>query len=384
MSNGVVVTAKKVQREKGKGLAKSLETSPMFGRIVTWQVKRGSTRTHQDVIDALNKAGLDPGVARKIMPKFAFSRACKKLQDEAVFDVVKESADSVKFQLTKKSMANEEWTYSKDTILTLNKITGDISCKKSDIEQKAQKLLNEALEIRTTSDVTHMIQTLFEKNGDLFSIRDQGGVYFVPVEYEDFTMKVEKFLNELGGELSQFPIPKGTKEGDRSIQNAVADAFLNLISDHESAMELFTINTRADTMAAAAERIKITRVKIEAYASYLQGKSKDLLKAVDAAKKKLDNKILNLDVERDNAPEAAEEILGYSVTGVIKFMGMKDWGFNEAKAVLNKYGARVSDSTIRGQLWIGRSGRYDQFGKPADMDTKSAKKLEDERKKVSA
>src|SRR3982751_5318941 len=126
-SNGAVATEKSVQRQRAKGLAKELYSFPVHGEIVTWQVKRDSTRTYKDVQKALSAAGLDPDTARKIMPRFAFTRACKKLKEKAVFDVVKDSADTVRFQLTKKTMANDEWKYTKDTELSLNKNTGVIT-----------------------------------------------------------------------------------------------------------------------------------------------------------------------------------------------------------------------------------------------------------------
>lgn len=377
--NGQAVTEKKVQRNRAKDLAEKLKGIEMLGEIITWQVRRDQTRTYQDVIDALKQSKLDEKVARKILPRFAFTRACKKLKEQAIFDVVKDGTDTIRFQMTKKSMKSEEWVYAKDVDLVLDKVNGTIQCKRKELEALAQKLLDQALEIRTTADITHIVQKLFEKNGDLFSIRDQGGVYFVPKEYREFVLKIENFIGLLGGELGRFPVPSGTPQGDRSIKTSIADAFQNLIGEHEIAIEGFTINTRSDTMKAAGDRIKATRVKIEAYANYLKDKSAELLKSVDAANKKLMEQIEKLAEDKENAPEGPESLFGHSVTRVMKWMGKNDWQFHEAKKVLTDRGFQIQESTIRGQLWCGKTGKY---GDPAELKPSQIKELEKERKLV--
>jgi hypothetical protein len=385
-SNGAVVSERKVQRNRGKDIAAAMkaDSAEFFGEIVTWQVRRDSSRTFSDVVNALSKAGLDPAMAKKIMPRAAFTRACKALKEKAVFDVIKDTADKTKFQMTKKGMQNEEWVYTKETVLVLDKNTGVLECKNKDVRDAAQKLLDAALEIRTTSDITHIVQKLFEKNGDLFSLRDQGGVYFVPSIYTPFSDKVEKFIEQLGGEMGRFPVPKGTKQGDKSIQTAVADAFRNLIKDHEESIDAFTTRTQDGTMKNAAERINLTRVKIEAYAHYLTNKSKELLKACDEAKKKLDERIKGIAEERENEPDEPQTIFGHSITQVLRWMGREGWTPKQAKTVMDARGFKLTESTLRGQLWVGRSGRYDDFGKPAELTAKEIKELEKERKAVAA
>jgi hypothetical protein len=135
-------------------------------------------------------------------------------------------------------------------------------------------------------------------------------------------------------------------------------------------------------MASAAERIKLTRVKIEAYANYLQGKSKDLLKEIDKANKKLKDRIGTLAEEKENAPQGPTTIVGHSVTQVLRWMGLNDWNFQEAKHVMSTYGIQLVDGTIRGQLWVGRSKREDEFGKPAVLTSKQEKELESVREKL--
>lgn len=369
----------KQRRQKVEGLTHGLNGMKLLGEVVCFNARSEKGHKQKDVVDALTAAGLDSKFAREIMPRFAFSRACKKLSESAVIDVVKETQDKIQFQFTKKMLKNDEFVFSKETMVFLNTTTGEIECAKKELKAVAQRLVDEAMENRTTTDITAMIQRMFDKNGDLFPLRDQGGVYFVPVNHAPFLVQIEKFLEKLGGSVYRFPVPAGTQYGERAVQESIAGAFEEMIQAHETAIDQFTINTRGSTMEAAAGKIKATRVKIEAYADYLKDKSGELLKLIDKANKKLSKQIDELAKEKENAPPATTELFGHSVTAILKWMGKNSWEYDEAKAVLIHHGFRLAESTIRGQLWCGRSG---QFGKPAELEDDEVKQLDKDRKRL--
>jgi len=350
----------------------------MLGEIVTWNAKSDKEHSYTSVTKALSAVGLDPDVAKKIMPQHAFSRACKELEEAAIFDIVRNGQDEVRFQLTKKTLTNEEWEYAKDTELTLNKTTGVVICKKKNLEAAAQKLVIEYMEARNTSDITKVVQTLFEENSEIFPIRDQGGAYFIPKEKLDFVYKVEEFLEKLGGRLNRFAIAAGSEQSNTAVKNSMADTILKVVKEHEEAIESFTLNTRADTMAAQGVRIKESRVKVEAYSHYLKERSEELLKVIDKANKKLKIKIDGLNEERKTAPPSVNQIFGYGLSKILMWMGRNDWSYQEAKAVLTTYGAVVQDTTIRGQLWCGASHREKYV--PAELEDKQIAELEKRRK----
>jgi hypothetical protein len=114
-----------------------------------------------------------------------------------------------------------------------------------------------------------VVQRLFERKADLFPIRPKGGAYFVPAQHSSFTDQVQRFLGKLNGQLLRFPVPAGTVQGDRSVKEAVASGIAALIAEHNAAVEGFGEDTRPDTFERAAERIRVTRLKVEAYAEYL-------------------------------------------------------------------------------------------------------------------
>ncbi len=364
--------AKEAKEAKHKELVTSLDKTSLAGEVITWSSKTEQQHRHKDIVAALMGAGLETKIARELLPRFAFSRAAKKLKESAVIDVVKDSENYVKFQFTKRTMKDDEWTYSKDTELTLNKTTGDITCPRKDLEKTAQKLLDEAMEIRTTSDISKIVQRLFDKNADLFPLRDQGGVYFVPVQFTEFTLKVHDFLEKLGGGIRRLPVPSGTQYGDKTIRDTVTDAMRAMLKEHLDAVGQFTLNTRKDTIQSAADKIKSTRVKIEAYANYL-GEMKDmLLEEADTANQTLLDQIDKVTTERQNAPEGSGGLYGHSVTAVIRWMGKNGFNFKQCKEALDSHSLQIAEATIRAQLLAGRNGTR---GEPAELSDKQIKQL---------
>jgi hypothetical protein len=240
----------------------------LLGEVISWTCPGIAVR-HADVIVALRDAGLDETVARVLLPRHAFSRACKKLAQDRIIRSVADDADTITFQFTHESRAGDKYEYTLETMLALTKATGKVSCELAGLATVAQELLDRAIDHRTGSDVTRMIQRLFDRHADLFPVREAGGVYFVPQAHAAFVDRVQQFLNRVNGRLARFPVPAGTPHGDRSVKDAVADGLATLIAEHREAVAGFGDDTRRDTLDRAAERIRLTRHKLEAYATYL-------------------------------------------------------------------------------------------------------------------
>ena len=161
-------------------------------------------------------------------------------------------------------------------MLFLNKYSGCITSENLELEQLAKEEFGRCMEARTANDVTRLVQRLFERHADLFSIRDQGGVYFVPEVHHDFIAKVERFVRNIGGSLQRFPIPAGSPQGDRAVQEAVANGLQGIIDEHMEAVQKFGEDTRPDTLLRAEEKVRATKLKIEGYSFYLDKKREDL------------------------------------------------------------------------------------------------------------
>ena len=267
--------------------------SRLLGEVIAWTCAGIAVR-HGDLVNALSAAGLDPAIARELAPKHAFTRACKKLSDQRIIRPVAEDENTVRFQFTAEHRDGDRFEYRLETLLTLDKKTGKVTCDLPGLATLAQEYLDQAIDARTGSDVTRVIQKLFDKHADLFPIRPQGGCYFVPSLHNAFVDKVQMFLGRINGQVLRFPVSAGTVEGDRSVKDAVATGLASLIEEHRLAVARFGEDTREDTLARAAKKIRSTQFKIQAYAEYLAEEKSKLDRAVATAREELRKKVLEL------------------------------------------------------------------------------------------
>jgi hypothetical protein len=169
-----------------------------------------------DLVDALAACGLDPGVARELAPRHAFARACRRLSDQRIIRQVAEDDATIRFQFTQESRHGDRFEYALETLLTLDKKTGQVTCDLPGLATLAQEELDRCIAVRTGGDVTRVVQKLFERQADLFSIRPAGGAYFVPDRHAAFVDRVQALLGKLNGQMLRFPVPQGTRTGTRA------------------------------------------------------------------------------------------------------------------------------------------------------------------------
>jgi len=262
----------------------------LLGEIISWTCT-GVSVTHSTLVSALKDAGLEENVARELAPKHAFTRACKKLSDQRIIRQVAEDESTVKFQFTSEHRSSDRIEYELETMLSLNKGAGKVSCDLLGVATLAQEHLDHAIDARTGGDVTRVIQKVFERHADLFPVRPQGGCYFVPECHGGFVDRVQAMLGRINGQILRFPVPAGTPEGDRSVKDAVAAGLAALIEDHRRAVAQFGEDTREDTLKRAAEKIRKTQFKIEAYSAYLAEERERLEKTVTDAQRELRAKV---------------------------------------------------------------------------------------------
>ena len=250
-------------------------TQKMLGEIITWKIQ-GVAISHADLLSGLMASDLDCDVAKELAPRNAFARACNKLDSERIIRKIAEDHATITFQFTREANEGGKFHYYFESLLFLNKYSGGITSENLELEQLAKEEFGRCMAARTANDVTRLVQRLFERHADLFSIRDQGGVYFVPEEHHDFIAKVERFVRNIGGSLQRFPIPAGSPQGDRAVQEAVAHGLQTIIDEHLQAVQKFGEDTRPDTLRRAEEKVRATKLKIEGYSFYLDKKREDL------------------------------------------------------------------------------------------------------------
>jgi len=262
----------------------------MLGEIITWKIQ-GVAISHADLLSGLMASDLDCDVAKELAPRNAFARACSKLDSERIIRKIAEDHATITFQFTREALEGGKFRYYFESLLFLNKYSGSISSENLELEQLAKEEFGRCMEARTANDVTRLVQRLFERHADLFSIRDQGGVYFVPEIHHDFIAKVESFVKNIGGSLQRFPIPAGSPQGDHAVQEAVAHGLQAIIDAHLQAVQKFGEDTRPDTLRRAEEKVRATKLKLEGYSFYLDKKREDLEASLQQASELLQSRM---------------------------------------------------------------------------------------------
>jgi hypothetical protein len=273
----------------------------LLGEVIAWGCPGVKVR-HKDLVNALREAGLDESAARGLAPRHAFARACRQLSERRIIRPVGEDARSIRFQFTSEQLEGGRFRYDLEAVLALEKASGRVTCDLPELAALAQARLDDCLSCRNGGDVTRLLQRLFERNADLFPIRDKGGCYFCPAEHSAFLDKVDRFVTGLGGALRRFPVPAGTARGDRSVKEAVASGIASLIQEHRDAVAGFGSDTREATLERAAERIRLVRHKVSSYAAYLQGERERLELDLHDSAKELREKVELLGAEATSVP----------------------------------------------------------------------------------
>jgi uncharacterized protein YlxW (UPF0749 family) len=101
-------------------------------------------------------------------------------------------------------------------------------------------------------------------------------------------------LGRIGGAMHRFPVPSGTSNGDRSVKEVIASGLAALIAEHKTAIAQFGEETRPDTLERAAERIRVTKHKVQAYAAYLDEERSKLEADLASATRQLRSKVESL------------------------------------------------------------------------------------------
>ncbi|HEX4613217.1 MAG TPA: hypothetical protein VH092_33835, partial [Urbifossiella sp.] len=213
------------------------------------------------------------------------------LCDRRIIRQVAEDDATVKFQFTQESRDGDRYEYALETMLTLAKRTGTVTCDLPGLATLAQEELDRCIDARSGADVTRVIQRLFDRHADLFPVRPQGGCYFTPARHAGFVDRVQGMLGRLNGQILRFPVPAGTPEGDRSVKESVAAGLAALLGEYRAAVAGFGADTRKGTVERAAEKIRAVKFKVEAYAELLADEKGRLERGLAEAQRELRAKV---------------------------------------------------------------------------------------------
>ena len=286
------------------GTLTTVPHTELLGEIVTWTMPTREV-AYCDLVIALTAAGLPESTAKALRPTTAFSRAVRDLREGRTID--KTSRDKktgrVTFQFTKKALdsAGLKLDFNYEALCHLDPDSGAITCPDSpEIQSFATTSFAHALAHRNASDITRLVQRLFETHADLYPINPAKGVaYFVPEAHRAFSAQVETFLQAMHGDLLRFPVPKGTAQGNRAVKESVESGLTALSHELEEAVDDWNDKTRASTFEKATAKWQQIKHKAEAYSEYLGDRQALLLAHLDEQKQRLAAKVNELMTARD-------------------------------------------------------------------------------------
>jgi hypothetical protein len=282
----------------------------LLGEVVTWSMGTAEVAA-QACRDALRDAGLYHELP-ELKISTAFSRALKPIKEDD--RVVRKRKDGEKGRANYQvNRVLEDGTidYDYDCTLELDKETGRVECNED--LGRARELTREVqreLATRRHTDITRLVQTMFADRADIYPINPEKGVaYFVPHEHKEFCDRVQTFLRSVGGELGRFPVPKGTEEGNRSVQVAVRDGLTAVVNEVQELIDAWEPGkTRAGTMERHIAALEAKLAKAECHAEFLGSETEALKAAIEAKKaaaKARMAEILEAELAEEGAAQAA-------------------------------------------------------------------------------
>jgi hypothetical protein len=276
------------------------EQDGQLGYIVSWRVP--AEISVSDLRTALAAAGLPEALACDMALRNALSRALRNMSKNRVIRKLQQHGDLLTFQMNQEQKQGNHIEFPHEADVTLNLQTGEITCDDDSIKTAAEQLMQEHLQKRITSDLTRLVQRVFDdRAGDLIPIRDQGGAYFVPDCHKDLVTSVRTLLKEIGGVMRSFAVRLGSADTSASVAESMMEYLQQLIEEFRASCENVTKATRADVKTRRTEYVGELRHKLELYSGLMAGYSQQVQAEIDAAEQQL---LLALNTEDEPAQAA--------------------------------------------------------------------------------
>lgn len=267
---------------------KTLTRADLLGEVVSWDFRHRAAPL-QAVRDALDAAGIGRAFAPDMSHRKAITRTMKAMRRERVIRKLSEKGGEVKFQFTAVEKLPTEIRYDKEAVLTLDKVTGQVTCpERPDLATAVQGIMQTKASLRGATDLHKIVSAYFGKRGDLYPVRNAGGCYFVPHAHLACSDAVAAFVDAVGGSYRRFPVP-ARAGGDKSVKETMEDGLSSLLEEYRQAAASFdpTANTEL-SLTNAVKRLQKARLKIEGYrvlladaADRLHGDADDVQKIID-------------------------------------------------------------------------------------------------------
>jgi len=258
----------------------------VIGFFIWWSLREVKI-SRTDLEAALRAVGL-PADLPKACARMAFHKALAEVRKTAhkqhllIRKIVKEK-DNYVFGLVDESVdvRAKDLTYYQSATMTFNPLTGVLAC---DHTHRAYELIRakyaECMDIVDSTDVRTMLQDIL-KAVYRVSVRDRGGIYFVPAAYQEVVDKLERLLPVLGPDCVLNVAPQ--IDFDKT-KNAIYKAFLQdlkrEIAEYKEELSAGGERNATKKWTKRLDEFKALKQKVEFYSTAMRFQSEDLLKEI--------------------------------------------------------------------------------------------------------
>ena len=255
--------------------------SALLGEVVAWDMSGVGEVPVSEVRAALATAGITCEVP-ELRATTAFTRATKDLRQENVIRAKKKHAQkgSKRYVIHRIDESDDTIDYHHRARVELR--DSDVSCDDYELEQEIRTGMDSALNLRTQSDITRIVQSLFEGQAELYPLVPSKGVaYIVPDAFRNFTAQMETFVRSMGGSLIRVAIPRGDEVSNRNFAESVEQGLEAMIREVAQVAEGWTDRTRETTVEKHLAKLDQVIFRAECYAEHLGAQQQRLIAEVE-------------------------------------------------------------------------------------------------------
>lgn len=278
-----------------------------LGDVASWKVP--AEVTLKELRAGLVRAGLDEGLASDMAPRNALRRALREMSKNRVIRKLKQDGEILSFQINQEKRENGHLEFPYEADVELNVTTGALGGTDGSIVTQARTLLDEHLEKRVTSDLTRLVQKVFDsRKAALIPIREQGGAYFVPDQHHDLIESCRVLLKAIGGNLRTFSVRLGSEDTAASVAESMTDYLLGLIGEFNKSCEEVTGDSQKRVSTKRFSEIGDMKSKLSCYRGLLRGFADQIETSINDAEKALIAKLaIKATPEEIHGPNGEQE-----------------------------------------------------------------------------
>ena len=275
----------------------------ILGNFCWWTI-RGVRLQRLDLQDALRANGISYELPKR-NTRVAFLKAVREVKKSekktgVLIRKIKKTAGEYVFGLVDERVdkAAEALGYVHSSTMTFNPNSGSLNCNApSRVFDAVSENYEKFQGVLDSEDVREIVLTLLQQNWRI-SVRNRGGIYFVPVSGTEMLASVKAFVEGLGEECAFQVVPQIDVEASRT---AIYKSFLEEIKSEISSFRE-EIDTKGDSKrkqdvmwTSRLESFKTLRDKVSFYADILKFQGEEMLNQIGTLEAEVQEKFLKGD-----------------------------------------------------------------------------------------